>query len=388
MKKIKTLLFTAMVICITRVTSQVPIAEELMGIHIVTESQMNSIANPITGTLLFNSDDNSIYSYNGSNWKSLKPYGDETKITADDNVTITGSGTTADPYVIRSIKPTLIKNNDGSYTFSNGVDPDIIISAGGGGNVPIVSQSSANGNCNNQFQANETKDITIQGDYFDGGSTVTIQGQVVNSVTVNSATQITANITAGNSSGDFDIQVTTNGGTGTLSGGFTINGTLTTYNYSNGQITLSNQMSYSSGTLQRTSGSGWSQQGYSTLYGIPTAGEGHLNFTSGPNNRYRMIGLNSDPTSNASYSSIDYAIYLVGNKQVYIYENGSSKGYKTGYVSGDQFKINVDCDGKVTYYKNGALIYTSATTANSTLYLDSSFYNSPGNGISNISITY
>ncbi|MFK5971968.1 MAG: hypothetical protein QM485_01690 [Flavobacteriaceae bacterium] len=379
------LLLTAVVICIAKATSQVPIAEELVGIHTVTTSQ---ITGPITGTFLFNSDINSIYGYNGSDWESVKPQGDETKIIATDNVSITGSGTTADPYIVRSIKPTLIKNNDGTYTFSNGVDPDVIIASSGGGNVPLVTQSNANGSCNNEFQTNKTRDVIIQGDYFDGGSVVTIPGQIINSITINSTTQITTNITAGNSTVDFDIQVTTNVGTGTLSNGFGIKGTLTTHAYSNGEITITRQMSYSSGTLQRTAESGWNTQGYSTLYGIPASKEGYLNFTSGPNNRYRMIGLDNNPAPGISYSTIDYAFYLAANSQVYIYENGSGKGSKSTYVSGDKFEINIDCDGKVTYLKNRAVLYTSTTKATNTLYFDSCFYNSPNNGISNISITY
>ena len=65
--------------------------------------------------------------------------------------------------------------------------PDVIISASGG-NVPLVTQSDANGGCANQFQVNETRDVVIQGDYYDGGTTVAISGQTVNSITVNSAT--------------------------------------------------------------------------------------------------------------------------------------------------------------------------------------------------------
>ncbi|MEX0273218.1 MAG: hypothetical protein AB3N16_02460, partial [Flavobacteriaceae bacterium] len=281
----------------------------------------------------------------------------------------------------------LIDNNDGSYTFSNGVDPDITFTPGGGASAPIVSQSDATGSCANQFQANETRDVIIQGDYFDGSSNVTISGQTVNSVTVNSATQITANVTAGNTTGDYDIQVTTDGGTGTLPNGFSIKAALTTNNYNSGDITLSNQMSYNSGTLTRTAGAGWNQQGYSTLYGIPAGKEGRLNFTSGPNNRYRMIGLNSDPASNASYTSIDYAVYLAANRYIYVYENGSYRGRFGTYVSGDNFEVNVNCDGTVTYAKNGSVFYTSTITAGNTLYLDSSFYQSLSD-VSSISITY
>ena len=73
MKKINTLtLLIVLVAYSIKATSQVPTAGELLGLHSVTESQMNSIAHPIVGTLLFNSDDNSVYEYNGTSWESLK----------------------------------------------------------------------------------------------------------------------------------------------------------------------------------------------------------------------------------------------------------------------------------------------------------------------------
>ena len=385
MKKTRTILLWITMLMSTIITSQVPTAEELVGVHTVTEVEMNGIVNPITGTLLYNSDNNSVSSFNGTTWQNLVSDGSDTKLIANSNVTITGSGTTADPYMISSPKPTLTQNPNGTYTFSNGVDPDIIIITN---NTPIVSQSSTSGGCSNEFQVNETKDLIIQGDYFDGGCTVVILGQTVNSVTINSATQITANVTAGNTTGGFDIQVTTNGMTGTLPNGFNIKAALTTHTYANSEIILSSQMTYASGTLQRTAGTGWNRQGYSTIYGIPAANEGHLDLTSGPNNRYRMVGLDNSPAAGVSYTTIDYALYLAGNNRIYIYENGSNKGNKTTYVSGDQFKINVDCDGTVTYFKNGTVIYTSTTKATNTLYPDSCFYNSPNSGISNISITY
>ncbi|WP_103068346.1 hypothetical protein [Aquimarina sediminis] len=361
-------------------------ANALFVLPKATTAEINGISTPNEGSMVYNSDDGFIYKYTSSAWELIND-GSETNIVAGDNIVITGTGTASDPYSITSIPATLTQNADGTYTFSNGVDPDVIITPGSSGSTPIVSQSNATGSCTNQFETNETKDVVIQGDFFDGSASVTIAGQTVNSVTVNSVNQITANVTSGTTPGDYDIQVTTTAGTGTLPNGFSIKTALVTYNYAAGDIVLSNQMSYVTGTLDRTAGAGWNQQGYSTVYQINLGAEGHLNFTSGPNNRYRMIGLNSDPATNASYASIDYAIYLVSNGRVYVFENGANRGYKTTYVAGDQFEVNVSCEGVVSYLKNGSTFYTSTVSPSGALYLDTSFYNSLAN-ISNISITY
>lgn len=53
--------------------SQAPTAEELVGIHEVTTSEMNLISTPNTGSLVYNSDRKSIFFYDGSQWVNLKP---------------------------------------------------------------------------------------------------------------------------------------------------------------------------------------------------------------------------------------------------------------------------------------------------------------------------
>ncbi|CAM1363083.1 hypothetical protein [Tenacibaculum xiamenense] len=360
-------------------------ANSLMGLPRGTTAEINAISSPNEGSIVYNTEDKRIYKHNGTTWVPLN-IGSETKLVADSNISITGSGTDDDPYVIRAIPATLTENSDGTYTFSNGVDTDVTITPGSVGNTPIVSGSNATGGCADQFETNQTRDVVITGDYFDGSATVTIPGQTVNSVTVNSANQITANVTAGSTTGDFDVSVTTSVGTGTLPNGFSIKTALVTYTYSTTDMVISNQMSYTGGNLNRFASAGWNQQGYSLVRAIPAGAEGHLNFTAGPNNTYRMIALNSDPTSNASYTSLDYAIYLAPT-WVYVYENGSYRGRFVTYVSGDQFEINVACSGTVTYKKNGTVFYTSTISASSTMYLDSSFYNT-NSTVSNISITY
>jgi len=38
--------------------AQTPIAEELVGIHVLTQAEINALASPIVGTLVFNADTN------------------------------------------------------------------------------------------------------------------------------------------------------------------------------------------------------------------------------------------------------------------------------------------------------------------------------------------
>ena len=366
--------------------AQAPTAGDLVTIHSATLAEISTITSPYEGSLVYNSDDKTLYQYNGAAWDKLQPNGDETKIIADSNILISGSGTTAAPYRISSIPAKFAQNSDGSYTFSNGLDADITFT-GMPLNFPIVSGSSGNvGSCS-QFAFNETKNIIITGNYFDGSATVVIPGHTVNSTTVNSATQITANVTAGGTSGLFDIQVTTSTGTGTLPNGFKVATSSTTYNLGTTDIFRTGTMSYNAGVLDKTSGTGWNAQGYSIAHAIPAGEAGKLSFTVTTNTRYRMVGLNSDPTTNASYQSLDYAIYVAANRYVYIYENGSNKGSFSTYSAGDNFEVKVNCSGKVAYFKNGSEFYSSSISASGALYFDSSFYQT-NSGISNISMTY
>lgn len=49
--------------------TQTPSAEELAGIHILTETQINAIINSIVGTFVYNTDTNSLQAFNGGVWE-------------------------------------------------------------------------------------------------------------------------------------------------------------------------------------------------------------------------------------------------------------------------------------------------------------------------------
>jgi hypothetical protein len=96
-----------------------------------------------------------------------------------------------------------------------------------------------------------------------------------------------------------------------------------------------------------------------------------------------MFGLNSDPTTDSSYSSIDYALYLTASGGLQIYNSGTSIQTVGSYIAGDILAVTYD-GVTVRYLKNGTVIGTPIT-ANITnnLYFDSSFYTS-GASLSNV----
>ena len=385
----KKLLYIVLLLVIKVTWAQAPTANELVSIHSATLAEINAMASPIEGSLIYNTNDKFLYQFNGTLWQKLTPEGNETKIVANGNVSISGTGTTADPYVVSSIKSTFTTNPDGSFTFSNGIDPDVNFSPTVPGNTPIVSNSNAGtGNCS-QFGLNETRDLIIQGAYFDGSSTVAVAGQTINSVTINSSTQITANITTGGAYGNFDISVTNNAGLGTLVGGFVLQASspLSTNSISVTDMVLTGSMTYDGNILTKTATAGWNAQGYSLNHEISNIKGGRLDFTPNQTNLLAMIGLSYDPSSSASYPNLNYAMYIVSNSQIQIRESGASLGYVSSYAAGDVLSIDVDCLGNVTYLRNDNIIFTSSRKAVSPLYFDSSFYHI-GMKISNILMKY
>lgn len=118
----------------------------------------------------------------------------------------------------------------------------------------------------------------------------------------------------------------------------------------------------------------WSNGAYSTKQ--ITAG-GYVKFQPGQNNTYKMLGLNSDPTSDHSYCSIDYAWYPHAGGVVCIYENCGNPYCGIAYNSYDVFMIywNIS-NNRIEYYINDVLQYTSSVVPSAPLYVDVSLYTS------------
>ena len=128
-------------------------------------------------------------------------------------------------------------------------------------------------------------------------------------------------------------------------------------------VITGNKISVTSGT------DGWNTHVY-TKDGYPAA---QVSFIATQTNKPLMVGLNTDPTLNTSYSSIDYAWYLKSNGNITIYESGSQVSTHGTYAANDKFTVTYD-GSAIRYYHNGDLERTVTVRITSNLHMDSSFH--------------
>jgi len=82
-----------------------PTSDALLVLHAETNASMNAIASVNEGSLVFNSDESTMYEHNATQWHRLKSDGSETKIIAGACTEVTGTGTTVDPYIVKNNPP-------------------------------------------------------------------------------------------------------------------------------------------------------------------------------------------------------------------------------------------------------------------------------------------
>lgn len=82
-----------------------PLSDELVVLHNASTVEMNAIASPIQGSLIFNTDDKEVYEHNATSWHRISSDGSETKIVGGSCMDITGIGTSSNPYVINGATP-------------------------------------------------------------------------------------------------------------------------------------------------------------------------------------------------------------------------------------------------------------------------------------------
>src|SRR5690606_2279146 len=108
-------------------------------------------------------------------------------------------------------------------------------------------------------------------------------------------------------------------------------------------------------------------------------------FQASETTKHRMIGL-SDQNTNASYTSIDFAWYLLNNGTTRIYESGAHRYTGSNYTAGDVFRIE-RTGTTVKYYHNNVLKYTSGVVSSSLLMADMSIHHASGTVI-NVSSSF
>jgi hypothetical protein len=140
-------------------------------------------------------------------------------------------------------------------------------------------------------------------------------------------------------------------------------------------LTLSSNMEITNGReLKRTGGTTWAEQVYSGIGFKDGAFISFKNSTANVNANY-MVGLNSDPTTNASYTSLDYAWYVRQGNTYDVRVNGSVVTPDVTLPSvadGDVLAIFYD-GSSVKWYRNNTLYNTVSAANGLNLYLDSSF---------------
>jgi cysteine-rich repeat protein len=124
-------------------------------------------------------------------------------------------------------------------------------------------------------------------------------------------------------------------------------------------------------SLLKEGPAGW-DTGASSV-GQLTAAGGHVAFTPGETNTLRMIGLGHSDDS-GDYADIDFAIYLINNGTLGVYESGANRGVVGSYVGGDRLRVEV-VGGQVVYKKNNTVLYTSTVSPTFPLEVDTSLYN-------------
>jgi hypothetical protein len=99
-------------------------------------------------------------------------------------------------------------------------------------------------------------------------------------------------------------------------------------------------------------------------------------------NTRTMFGLNSDPTSNSNFDTLDYAFYFNAGT-ISIYESNASIGNFGTYSTNTVLQIVYD-GTNVRYFVDGAVVRTVARAIGNALYFDSSFFNT-NSGLVNVS---
>jgi len=103
---------------------------------------------------------------------------------------------------------------------------------------------------------------------------------------------------------------------------------------------------------------------------------------------YNMISWNTDPTTDASYTSLDHASYPFMQNRYEVYNNGTYINPSKTTSRFLKFYIVYDADGSIKHYNGSNLLYSVSTGSTAARYVDSSFH-SPGatfGGFSNLRV--
>ena len=89
---------------------------------------------------------------------------------------------------------------------------------------------------------------------------------------------------------------------------------------------------------------------------------------------YAMIGWNTDPTTDANYTSLDYCAYPYRMNTYSVYNNGSQVHFSGAWSRTNKFYIVYGTDGFIRHYNGSTQLYNVNTGSTAQRFVDSSFY--------------
>jgi hypothetical protein len=107
-----------------------------------------------------------------------------------------------------------------------------------------------------------------------------------------------------------------------------------------------------------------------------------VSFQPAQANQDVVVGLNSDPTTDSNYTSIDWGMNCNSGGDLIAYASGAALALIGTYAVGDVLTVSYD-GAFIRWLQNGVVLHQVATTSNQTLYLDSSF-NEPGTAVNGL----
>jgi hypothetical protein len=122
--------------------------------------------------------------------------------------------------------------------------------------------------------------------------------------------------------------------------------------------------------------SSWDNHAYvPTPFNAPVTLEFNKLAAAGDNGvSYAMIGWNEDPTTDANYTSLDYAAYPYAQNNYSVYHNGSQVHFGGAWSSANKFYIVYGVDGFIRHYNGSTQLYSVNYGTGRTVYVDSSLY--------------
>jgi hypothetical protein len=129
-------------------------------------------------------------------------------------------------------------------------------------------------------------------------------------------------------------------------------------------------------SIFKTSGGfAWDNHAYSTTpFTAPCTIEFYKYATNFDTSRSQaMVSWNADPTSDASYTSLDYASFPYRTDNYSVYHNSTQVHYATAWDPNQKFYVVYGTDGFIRHYNGSTQLYNVNYGTGQTVYFDSSF---------------